>query len=101
MIKRKKFPTRGIKVDGIPPLIQNSTTLNGLIEAFRDSKTSAFFKDYSNLDGTVTWVNQAFADLMGQTREQLVGQDDQDINPRRLARQYRRDDRRVMEFGEF
>lgn len=59
---------------------------------------AAFYKDYRNRDGAVTWVNSAFAKLMGKPAEELVGKNDFELNPK-FAGKYRADDKRVMASG--
>lgn len=46
--------------------------------------------------GKITFVNQPFCDLVGKTREFLIGKTDYDLFPRELADKYQEDDRKVF-----
>jgi two-component system, sensor histidine kinase and response regulator len=50
-------------------------------------------------DGRITFVNQRFADMMGNETGELIGKTDADIFPPELADKYRADDLFVMQNG--
>ena len=52
-----------------------------------------------NLDGHFTFANQAFCELLGKSRDELVGTTDFDYYECELAEKYRRDDQWVAETG--
>ncbi len=51
-------------------------------------------------DGTFTFANKAFCELLGLPFEEIVGKTDFDFYPHGLAEKFRDDDRRVMDTGE-
>ena len=53
-----------------------------------------------DLDGTFTFANRAFCELLDKPFAEIVGKTDFDFYPRELAEKFRDDDRRVMETGE-
>lgn len=52
-----------------------------------------------DLTGRFTFCNQAFCDLLGKSRESILGSTDYDHFPAELAEKYRQDDARVMKSG--
>jgi len=52
-----------------------------------------------DLHGRFTFCNQRFCEQLGRPLEQLIGKDDYELFPARLADKYRRDDQQVVETG--
>jgi|GEM_PF-496866 len=53
-----------------------------------------------DLSGRFTFVNRAVCELLGKSREEIIGQTDLDMFPPELARKYRQDDERVVRSGQ-
>jgi PAS domain S-box-containing protein len=53
-----------------------------------------------NLAGDFVFANKALRDTFNKRLEEIVGRNDYDFSPKRLADQYREDDQRVIETGE-
>ncbi len=53
-----------------------------------------------DLEGRMTFVNRAFADMLGKPAADILGKRDYDLFPADLAEKYREDDRRVIASGE-
>ncbi|MBW3598976.1 MAG: SpoIIE family protein phosphatase [Planctomycetes bacterium] len=51
-------------------------------------------------DGRYQYVNQQFADRFGLERTAVIGKSDHDLFPRKMADEFRKNDRRVMESRE-
>ncbi len=75
--------------------LQKSETINRTILASLSQKI--FLKDRNFV---FLSVNKAYAEAHGLKAEEFVGKDDFAFYPAELARQYRADDREVMETGE-
>ena len=52
-----------------------------------------------DVDGRITYVNQAFCDLLSMPADDILGKTDHDFFPTELADKYRRDDKWVIETG--
>ena len=105
-----KIPIKNRKGDvvGIAGISRDITERKRAQDALRKSKAlfqslvesmpqSVFSKD---LAGRFTFANQLYCEMEGQTLDEIVGKTDFDMHPPELARQYREDDRRVMELEE-
>jgi len=53
-----------------------------------------------DLEGRFTFANKLFCDLLGKPLEEIVGKNDFDFFPEKLAQKYRQDDLRVIKTGE-
>ncbi len=53
-----------------------------------------------DVDGRFTYANSAFADLVGQPLEQILGKRDEDFYPAKLAEKTRTDDRDILTAGK-
>lgn len=51
-------------------------------------------------NGKITFVNQPFCDLVGKTRDFLIGKTDYDLFPQELADKYQEDDRYIFSTGK-
>ncbi len=75
-------------------LIETTDFLNELIE---QNQSLIYVKD---LDGIYLRVNEAWEKTIGLTRERVLGNDDFDLFPDEIARQFKENDHMVLEKGE-
>jgi two-component system, sensor histidine kinase and response regulator len=62
-----------------------------------DNLPQNFFR--KDLEGRVVFANQQYCKTMGKPLKELVGKNDFDFFPEKLARKYREDDARVLQTG--
>lgn len=53
-----------------------------------------------DLQGRFTYVNKGLCDVLGMSKDDIIGKTDYDISPAELAEKYRRDDEKVQISGE-
>ena len=84
------------------------TRLNRAEQALRDSQAlySSLVENLpmcvmrKDLDGRLTFANQAFCRLLGQPAEDVLGRTDHELYPQELADKYRNDDLKVIQTRE-
>src|SRR5208282_3941850 len=93
---------------GFVNVIRDLTGQKAAADALRETEErSRAFLDHSpnwmfikDTDGHYCMVNQAFADVHGLTKQQIVGKSDDELFSPDLAAVFRGYDRRVLETGE-
>jgi PAS domain S-box-containing protein len=90
------------------------TVLSGLVGQGRHSKAIADLKAFysslaevlekcvlrKDLQGVITYANQAFADRLGKPISEIIGKTDGDLFPKATAKKFRHDDKRVVATGK-
>lgn len=107
-ITKIPIKNRAGEVVGVAGISRDITERKEAQDALRRSKAlfqslvesmpqSVFSKD---LAGRFTFANQRYCKMEGMSLDEIVGKTDFDMHPPELARQYREDDRRVMEMEQ-
>lgn len=105
-----KTPTEDHRGDlnGLQIIVWDVTEGKRLERALRESE--AFYEALveslphgivrKDVQGTFTYVNHGACELLGMSRDEIIGKSDFDIFPTELAEKYRRDDRDVLHSGK-